>query len=346
MSQYVLPPAFPSIDQLQFITPALIQAPFVQDAWKTVQQLVDPQVLAIAPSTYVPLRPANPVYNADPVANCYWPAGTTRCVQPSNPKIQPDIYVCSGQNQWGLTYDDGPYSNIVNGQHVDDSTAVQQALDQQNIKATFFVVGSNVIQHPEVVKQHYDSGHQIALHTWTHHPMTSLTNEQIVAEIKYNEAIVYQIIGKIPRFFRPPYGDIDDRVRAIAQALGYQAVLWTSVPPRDSGDTAQPDQSIQSVNNVVGNVTAWFSQSGPGFISLQHDINNFTSRIDLLTLANFATSQSPLKPMPIGTCINQPFYREAGSNPQTTLASVPTGVPSNGAYQVFTWLCLFIALFN
>ncbi|RKO83330.1 hypothetical protein BDK51DRAFT_2822, partial [Blyttiomyces helicus] len=70
-------------------------------------------------------------------------------------------------------------------------------------------------------------------HTWTHHPITALTSEQLVAEIKYTEAIIYQTIGKVPLFFRPPYGDNDDRTRAIVAAMGYRTVVWNY----DSQDT-------------------------------------------------------------------------------------------------------------
>ncbi|RKO91550.1 hypothetical protein BDK51DRAFT_3710, partial [Blyttiomyces helicus] len=62
-------------------------------------------------------------------------------------------------------------------------------------------------------------------HNWTHHPITALTSEQLVAQIKYNEAIIYKNIGTVPLFFRPPYGDNDDRTCAIVAAMGYRTVI-------------------------------------------------------------------------------------------------------------------------
>ena len=72
-------------------------------------------------------------------------------------------------------------------------------------KATFFVVGSNGIQFPDILKDIDSEGHELALHTWTHHPLTALTNEQIVAELMYNQAYVYAATGKIVETMRPPY---------------------------------------------------------------------------------------------------------------------------------------------
>ena len=57
--------------------------------------------------------------------------------------------------------------------------------------------------------------------------MTSLSNEQIVAELKWTEKAIVDIIGVTPIYWRPPYGDVDNRVRAIATQLGYKTSIWT-----------------------------------------------------------------------------------------------------------------------
>lgn len=128
-----------------------------------------------------------------------------------------------------------------------------------NLKVTMFVAGSNVYFNPDVLKSAFDAGHEIAIHTWNHPALTSLTNEQIVAEILYTEALIVSITGVKPRFFRPPFGDLDDRVRAIVAALGYENILWA----RDSGDFANPA-------GTVAEVKKWFVAQ-PGFIGLEHD---------------------------------------------------------------------------
>ncbi|RKO90633.1 hypothetical protein BDK51DRAFT_14936, partial [Blyttiomyces helicus] len=122
------------------------------------------------------------------------------------------IITCPGQNQWGLTYDDGPTVNEA-APGTDDTAGLRSHLDSAGLKATFFIVGVNAVRNPTEIAASYGSGHHICAHTYTHHPLTSLTNEQIVAEFMYTESLIFQQIKKRPLYFRPPYGDIDNRVR-------------------------------------------------------------------------------------------------------------------------------------
>ncbi|RUP43737.1 hypothetical protein BC936DRAFT_136801 [Jimgerdemannia flammicorona] len=102
-----------------------------------------------------------------------------------------------------------------------------------------------------------NSGHQIAIHTWSHHVLTSLTNEQIIVELKWTETIIKEVCGVTPKYFRPPQGDYDDRVRSIASQLGYTAILW-DLDTNDwmfgsPGNTLTPAQ-------VDGNFTKWIGE--------------------------------------------------------------------------------------
>ena len=59
------------------------------------------------------------------------------------------------------------------------------------------------------------------------HPyLTSLTNDEIISEILWTSKVIYDVLGIVPTFMRPPYGDVDDRVRGIMKALGLDIVLW------------------------------------------------------------------------------------------------------------------------
>ncbi|KAJ1547489.1 hypothetical protein HK096_002674 [Nowakowskiella sp. JEL0078] len=293
---------FPSIDQTVMITDSFLTDSIVTDAMAIVNAVVPPSLLTIKPSTYY--QYSTVTYNGDPTANCYWPYNL--CIRTTaGTGYNADIYTCPGSNQWGISYDDGPSSNIINGVHDLDTSALRSQLDIMGLKATFFAVGSNIIQFPEELKSHIASGHQVALHTWTHHPLTSLTNEQIVAEIKYTEAIVFKTIGKVSGFLRPPYGDVDDRVRAIANALGYRIVLWD----QDSTDSDQPNTSSDSAANVQNIIRSWFSSKN-SFVSLEHDISTFTTSIAIKSLKEIQAKGSAfaLKIMPIATCNNLPFY--------------------------------------
>lgn len=121
-------------------------------------------------------------------------------------------------------------------------------MEDAGIKSTFFVVGSRVISRPDMVQYEYVAGHQIAVHTWSHWPLTTQTNEEIVAELGWSKKAIYDVTGVTPAYMRPcvrssafqyqadspwlvmhsPYGDIDDRVRAISLKMGLTPVIWTA----------------------------------------------------------------------------------------------------------------------
>ena len=53
------------------------------------------------------------------------------------------------------------------------------------------------------------SGHQVAVHTWSHPSLTTLTNEQIIAELGWTKKVIKDLLGVTPLYMRPPYGDIE-----------------------------------------------------------------------------------------------------------------------------------------
>ncbi|CAG8776553.1 9510_t:CDS:2, partial [Acaulospora colombiana] len=105
-------------------------------------------------------------------------------------------------------YDDGPSP---------DTPRLLDYLASQNLHSTFFVYVST----PVVMTLAH------IWIAWSHPALTTLTNEQIVAELGWTAKIIKDVTGVTPNTFRPPYGDIDDRVRAIGQAMGFTAVIWT-----------------------------------------------------------------------------------------------------------------------
>jgi peptidoglycan/xylan/chitin deacetylase (PgdA/CDA1 family) len=101
---------------------------------------------------------------------------------------------------WGLTYDDGPSFYTSN---------LLSYLDQAKLKSTFFVVGSRVISFPAVLQSEYMAGHQIGVHTWSHPSLTTLSNEEIIAELGWSKKVIKDVLGVTPNTMRPPYGDIE-----------------------------------------------------------------------------------------------------------------------------------------
>jgi peptidoglycan-N-acetylglucosamine deacetylase len=131
----------------------------------------------------------------------------------------------SAHKMVALTFDDGP------SRYTDD---VLRELNVKSAPATFFVVGKNLSTHGSVLTTMELLGHEIGNHTWSHPFLTQLSSEAIRHELlRTNRAvkgIVEPVGGTSPSVFRPPYGDVDRRVRAIARELELRTVLWDVDP--------------------------------------------------------------------------------------------------------------------
>ncbi|KAJ3146074.1 chitin deacetylase [Geranomyces michiganensis] len=311
-----VPKRYPENDQTVRITGDLLKDPLVADAWAHVQRVVPASLLNINPSFQIEYGQVT--YRDDSVKNCYWPA--SQCVRRKDTEYyRADVVTCPTPNTWGVTFDDGPTKSTG-----PDTAKIQTELASINANATFFCTGTASRQNLNTLRATFAAGYHIASHTYTHKPMTNLTNEQIVAELKYTESVLYETLGIVPRFFRPPYGDIDDRVRAIAHALGYTAIIWTQ--GFDSQDTTStPTDSI--VTTVVG-----FAKPGPGFISLQHDISTKTSDIAVRALQKIRESglHRAVRITSVADCIGEPAYVDPATFTPRVVGPCPTYTTRDG----------------
>jgi peptidoglycan/xylan/chitin deacetylase (PgdA/CDA1 family) len=152
-----------------------------------------------------------------------------------------------------LTFDDGPSQY---------TRPLLSLLAELHVPATFFVVGTQVEEHPELVQLEVGAGMAVGNHSWDHPwrtPFAELPRATIRAEIGRNEAILDRL-GTRTVLFRPPGGTVSPVVLAAAAAHGLRIVLW-SVDARDwaAGATAETIE-----RRVLGSV-------GPGSIVLMHD---------------------------------------------------------------------------
>ncbi|CAI2186579.1 10687_t:CDS:2 [Funneliformis geosporum] len=279
-----------------------------------VPDVKDPQVVEWLKNLDLNKVPNLPASNGGVVnkleANCKAPTviepnqGSWTCQKFT---AEDDIQQCPKTGTWGLTYDDGP------------SVATPKLLNklkELNLKATFFVIGSRVSQNPQILKDAYDAGHNIAVHTWSHPSLSSLSNESIVAELLWTKKIIKEIIGVTPLYMRPPYGDTDNRVRALTRACGLKTVLW--VPEFDSNDwtlTATPPKPISSVVDTFETWMQKFPTMSTGFIVLEHDLYPQTVEAALLVLDRAAKVPN-LTIMTVPQCVgdNAPYLELAGNN--------------------------------
>ncbi|ORY53174.1 glycoside hydrolase/deacetylase [Rhizoclosmatium globosum] len=186
-----------------------------------------------------------------------------------------EVYACPA-NQWALSFDDGPVLT-------DQSMAI---LKQNNVVGTFFLIGSTIVQnatHKQFVADLYNAGHQIALHSWTHRQMSLQTTDEVISELIFNILAIYNIIGKVPRYYRPAYSAIDDRIRNILYSMGLRPQAPAGIDI--SGQNVTVENSISHVKNSFNqkydprwnyfpskNTVTGGRFSYDGFISLEHDI--------------------------------------------------------------------------
>ncbi|KAI8890975.1 carbohydrate esterase family 4 protein, partial [Backusella circina FSU 941] len=177
-----------------------------------------------------------------------------------------DVFGCTIPKTWSLTFDDGP-SEV--------TPVLLDILKSKGVKATFCVLGAYAEKYPDILRRIYDEGHQIASHTYSHAHLMSLTNEEIVNEMRATDEVVQRITGVTPRYARPPFGEADERVKALLEQMGYKILMW-NVDPHDynfhmvpnGGDLIQ--DGFQEILDGKSNMYNVFNE--PGYISLQHDL--------------------------------------------------------------------------
>lgn len=115
-----------------------------------------------------------------------------------------------------LTFDDGP-SPIYTPQ-------ILAILKKYNIKATFFMVGSNAKKYPEIVKMVLADGHAIDSHSLTHPMLTKLNDAQLYKEVVTPQVIINDIIHQKPVCLRYPFGASNEHVRSFIRSQGITPV--------------------------------------------------------------------------------------------------------------------------
>jgi peptidoglycan/xylan/chitin deacetylase (PgdA/CDA1 family) len=151
-----------------------------------------------------------------------------------------------------LTFDDGP--------HPDFTPLVLDALLSHGVRATFFVIGEQAEQYPELVRRMVREGHAIGHHTYFHRGFDATTNRQLLEGVRRTSDVLFDLVGRRPTFFRPPHGRM--RISAMCRlwAAGQVIVLWNSDPKDYS--LASPEELVQ-----------WFRKHPlqGGDIALLHD---------------------------------------------------------------------------
>ncbi|KZV64536.1 carbohydrate esterase family 4 protein [Peniophora sp. CONT] len=270
---------------------------------------------------------ANVTYDAVTDPDCWWTIGTAghKCTTPKLAGLPNDTWFMPEPMTVGYGFDDGP-----NCSH----NAFYDFLTEQNQKATMYYIGSNVLDWPLEAQRALADGHEICVHTWSHPYMTSFPSPDAFAELYYTMQAIKLATGVTPTCWRPPYGDVDDRIRAIAKGLGLRTIVWGY----DSNDWQNGLNGITDADvdnfyqQFVNNATSGNFNSAGGII-LTHELNNYTMSKAVEWYPKIKAAFKSIVPVGVGLNQTQPYVETNYSLPnfEQYVSGHLTANPSNAS---------------
>ncbi|MFZ9921049.1 MAG: polysaccharide deacetylase family protein [Terrimicrobiaceae bacterium] len=176
---------------------------------------------------------------------------------PASPR-KPSYNSCNVEGPYiALTFDDGP--------HPKQTPRLLDMLKERGLKATFYVIGQNVVQYPEIMQRIVAEGHEVGHHTYTHPSLSKCSAAKLNEEITKTNDVILQACGVSPTTIRPPYGATNAAVtKRLNDEFGLTVVIW-SVDPLD--------WKIRKASHVSNHI---LQNTKSGSIVLAHDIHPST----------------------------------------------------------------------
>lgn len=160
-----------------------------------------------------------------------------------------------------ITFDDGP--------HPRDTPQVLETLARHDLHATFFLIGRAVEQHPDLVKQIHQNGHQTGIHCYRHTPLPLENPDRLRTQLEMTAKAIARactVSLETIRDLRPPYGLFNRRTLSRLTKWGYRLVMWNCIPPHWMQPLAW---SIQQI----------LDQVYPGSVLVLHDGHGHGSNV-------------------------------------------------------------------
>ena len=182
----------------------------------------------------------------------------------STPKPKPPSTPAGPQITFNSVYVEGPYVALTfdDGPNATLTPKLLDLLAARHLKATFFVVGQNAEEYPEILKRIVREGHEVASHSWSHPNLGKMSDEGVRRELQRTDDAIVAAIGKRPTLMRPPYGSITaNQKRWIHEEFGYRIIMWDVDPL----DWKRPGPSVVTARIL--------KETKAGSIILAHDIH-------------------------------------------------------------------------
>ena len=169
----------------------------------------------------------------------------------------------AAQKKLAITFDDGP--------DIRWTPKILDILKQEQVPATFFVIGVDASQWPNILKREYAEGHEIGNHTYTHPNFDDISKTELRWQLNLTERLIESTVGVKSILFRPPYG-IDHQPEyaeevaqlPVAQDMGY-LIIGQKIDPHDWRQVSGKQIPAQEIVDGV------LRQAGNGNIVLFHD---------------------------------------------------------------------------
>lgn len=177
------------------------------------------------------------------------------------PSLRPAFGVqdrVGGTDGCALTFDDGP--------HPEGTPAVLALLAARNVRATFFLVGEQVVRDRGLAREIAAAGHAVGVHCTRHRNLLRLTPGQVAADVVRAKDLLEETLQQPMVLHRPPYGVLSAAGLLAARRAGLQTVLWTHWG-RDWEARATPA-------SVAARVTR---RLHPGAVLLLHDADHYSA---------------------------------------------------------------------
>ena len=174
-------------------------------------------------------------------------------VAPLRRRLLPGLSGVGDPGHVALTFDDGP--------DLASTPAFIDALAETKTQATFFLLGRMLATAPELGRQLVDAGHEVGVHGWEHRCMLARGPRATYDDLARTKEAIFAATGRVPRWYRPPYGVLSGAALTSARRLDLTPVLWTNWG-KDWSRRATPDSIVTLLTrDLTGGATVLLHDS-------------------------------------------------------------------------------------
>ncbi|KAH6919225.1 hypothetical protein BKA70DRAFT_1088206 [Coprinopsis sp. MPI-PUGE-AT-0042] len=205
------------------------------------------------------------------------------------------VYSCTVPNTVALTFDDGPW--IYLNDIVNMLTKPAQREPFSSVRGCIYNADMRAR-----VKYAYDHGHLIGSHTWHHDDLTTLSWDQVHDAMWRVELALTRILGVIPAFMRPPFGNFNDLVAEASGIRGQTIAIWDLDSEDSLGATAATSKGIygSTIASRPQNILALNHETSESYAEYSYDV---------LPFAIAELKKAGYRMVTLAECLGKPAYQ-------------------------------------